>query len=234
MTPPFISLLSLLIGCAYESILKFTVLEAYILTSQRTNLLSQNREGVFSYCGYLAIFIAGQALGLDVLPRRIGKNEKKIAAGKLRRDLLMRLVSHSIIWILLTFLATSHKYGLNLMVSRRLANLPYIVWVVAFNCTHITLFCAIETVFFPGVYKANDKLKETIEIEKATSRVLGAFNRNGLAIFLLANLLTGFVNLTFNTLTVTRAGAMGILVAYAALLTIIAVTLDRWNMTIKL
>lgn len=234
VTPPLISLLSLLLGCVYESILKFTVLEAYILTSPRTNLLSQNREGVFSYCGYLAIFIAGHALGLDVLPRMVGKNEKTIAAGKLRRDLLKRLVSHSIVWILLTFLATSHKYGLNLTVSRRLANLSYIVWVAAFNCTQITLFCVIETLFFPNVYKANDKLRESIEIERATSRILRAFNRNGLAIFLLANPLTGFVNLTFNTLTVTRAGAMGILVAYAALLTIVAVTLDRWNITIKL
>ena len=67
----------------------------------------------------------------------------------------------------------------------------------------------------------------------ATSGVLKAFNTNGLAIFLLANLLTGLVNLTMNTLSVGKEGAMGVLVAYAGLLTGIAVTLDAWGIAIK-
>jgi phosphatidylinositol glycan class W len=43
--------LAILLGVAYQSALEFTSLKAYILTAPRTNLLSQNREGVFSFFG---------------------------------------------------------------------------------------------------------------------------------------------------------------------------------------
>jgi phosphatidylinositol glycan class W len=55
-----------------------------------------------------------------------------------------------------------------------------------------------------------------------------------LAIFLLANLLTGLVNMTVNTLDATPVLTMGILVAYTATITGVAVALDAYNISIKL
>ena len=231
---PSYELLSLLLSGIYQSSLEFTSLKAYILTAARTDLLSQNREGVFSFFGYLAIFLAGQGTGTYILPRKMDRSSNTATATKQRRRLLMRLMSSSFIWTLLLVLATSYNYGFGLQVSRRLANLPYVFWVSAFNCTQITAFCVIETILFPGVHKAADRTSERRESAMATSRVLRAFNANGLAIFLLANLLTGLVNLTMNTLSVGREGAMGVLVAYAALLTGIAVMLDAWGIAIKI
>jgi phosphatidylinositol glycan class W len=117
-----------------------------------------------------------------------------------------------------------------------MANLPYVLWIAAFNCTQITAFCVIETLFFPQVYKSNDtSSKAENEIYKqATSRILDAYNRNGLAIFLVANLLTGVVNLTVPTLHVSNVQAIGILLLYAATLTGLAVGLDAYNISIKL
>lgn len=227
-----VTTLALLLGGAYEVILNFTNLRAYILLSPRTNLLSQNREGVFSFIGYLVIFLLGQATGLNILPRN-PKNESLASAKKLRKGLLMRLTTYSILWSVLFILLTHNKNGLNLQVSRRLANLPYILWVSAFNCTQLTLFCLIETFSFPGVYNTVDKFSEGKECNRATSRVLYAFNRNGLAIFLLANPLTGLVNKTFDTLNTGTTGAIGILIAYVGLLTGAAMALDRWNLSIK-
>ena len=231
---PSTALLSLILGGYYQLILEYTNLKAFILTSERTGLLRQNREGLFSFFGYLAIFLAGQATGFDVLPRQSGNGSRIRSAFTQRRRLLTRLTSASVLWTLIFFLTTSYNYGLNLRVSRRLANLPYVLWVAAFNCTQLTCFCAIETWAFPKVYKAPDKTSESKETEKATSKVLWAFNRNGLAIFLLANPLTGFVILTVDTLTISRERAMGVLLAYSVLLTVVAVALDRWNITIKL
>jgi phosphatidylinositol glycan class W len=68
----------------------------------------------------------------------------------------------------------------------------------------------------------------------STSRVLEAFNRNGLFIFLVANLMTGAVNLTVPTLHVSELEAMGILLVHAVVVTGLAVGLDIYNISIKL
>ena len=231
---PYTGLVSVLISGLYQTLLELTSLKAFILTAPRTDLLSQNREGVFSFPGYLAIFLAGQALGFDVLPRNPSQIPATDSGSQQRKRLLIRLAAWSAVWVLLFYSVTAYNIGFAFQVSRRLANYPYVLWVSAFNCVQITIFCLVETVFFPGVYTAAHRTLEKKEREKATSRVLKAFNRNGLAIFLLANLLTGLVNLTLDTINMGQAGAMVVLVAYAAVLTAVALGLDAWNLSIKL
>ncbi len=231
---PYTGLVSFILSGLYQTLLEFTRLKAYILTAPRTDLLSQNREGVFSFWGYLAIFLAGQALGFDVLPRKLSQAPATESGAQQRKRLLIRLALWSSVWGSLFYLVTSFNLGFALQVSRRLANQPYVLWVSAFNSAQIMTFCLVETLFFPGAYMAADRVLERRECEKASSRVLKAFNRNGLAIFLLANILTGLVNLTLDTLNMNRTGAMVVLVGYAALLTGIAVGLDAWDLSIKL
>ena len=248
--PPFVALgqsafqyipsyaaLAVLLGGCYQVALKYTDLTRFILVSERTNLFSQNREGIFSFFGYLAIFLAGQSMGMVVLPRNVSD---KVKTGlQQRKRLLVIMGAWSAGWSFLFMFSTHWKYGLNLNVSRRLANLPYILWIAAFNTTQITAFCLVETIFFPAVYKdSNTKtVAEKGEDEvyrEATSPVLEAYNRNGLFLFLIANLLTGLVNLTVPTLDVTQVQAMGVLVGYAAVVTAAAVVLDVKNISIKL
>ena len=231
---PSIASLSLLVGGIYQAVLEYTNLKLYILSAPRTNLLNQNREGVFSFYGYLAIFLAGQAAGLDILPQHPERNRMPDSTAKQRKQLLLRLAFYSLSYTLLTFFAISHRYGFSLQVSRRLANFPYIVWVAAFNCTQLTIFCAIESCFFPEVFKAKNKKIESRESDRATSRVLKAFNRNSLAIFLLANPLTGLVNKTLDTLTTSKEASICILLIYAGFLAFIAVILDQLDVSIKM
>lgn len=228
---PSNTLLSILLGTTYQLLLEYTNLQTFILTAPRTDLFRQNREGVFSFFGYLAIFLAGQAAGFIVLPRGAQDRSSAKSASIQRKKLLKHLALTSTGWTIL-FYSTTTLFSLS--VSRRLANLPYILWVAAFNCTQLLLFCAIETWAFPEVHKALDKRSEAVEAERATSKVLRVFNKNGLAIFLLANPLTGIANFTLNTLTVSRERAMSIIVIYATILTLTALALDRWNISIKL
>ncbi|KAH6711860.1 GWT1-domain-containing protein [Leptodontidium sp. MPI-SDFR-AT-0119] len=241
--PPFVALfqsafeylpsyagLAVALGLAYQAALEFTDLKAFVLTAPRTNLFDKNREGIFSFFGYLAIFLAGQELGLSVLPRGQGNT-----GGEQRKRLLLKMSAWSAGWIMLFWASTNYSYGLSLAVSRRLANLPYFLWIAAFNTTQLTAFCLVETLFMPTAHKTSATKREEEEVYKtSTSRVLEAFNRNGLAIFLVANLLTGLVNLTVPTLHVTDLQAMGILVAYAATLTGVAVGLDVYDISIKM
>ena len=230
---PSYAILALILGSSYQALLELTSLKAYVLTAPRTDLLSKNREGVFSFFGYLAIFLAGQATGMYVLRQNARDMESSTSASSARKYLLARLVSWSIVWSGLLFLTLSYRYGLALRVSRRLANLPYILWVCAFNCTQILAFCLIETLVFPGVHRAMDDIKARRETQRATSRILGSYNRNGLALFLLANLLTGLVNLTVKTIDMSTAEAMAILLGYAMILTTVALALDAKDISIK-
>ena len=219
-------MLSVACGGMYEAILDTTNLKAYIFTAPRTGLLSQNREGVFSFAGYFAIFLAGQAMGYLIF-----HSEPSVSLKDQKRRSLLGFFLSSITWSTLFFVTTSY-FGLQ--VSRRLANLPYVLWVAAFNSVQITVYSLIETLCFPDLHLATDKASERKETARATSRVINAYNRNGLAIFLLANLMTGLVNMTLNTLTIGPLTAVAVLLGYAGFLTTVALALDHWNISIKL
>lgn len=231
---PSYEVLSLIISTLYQVLLESTTLKQYILVSPRgPSLLSKNREGIFSFLGYLAIFLAGRATGLRVMSREVEPRKSPYSA---RKSLLIRMAIWTSIWTVLFTFNSFHVFGFGagIPVSRRLANMPYILWVIAFNNFQLLLFCLLETVLLPSVYKDNDRKNEAERSTYATSRILNAFNRNGLLIFLIANLLTGAVNLGMNTLDASSEVAMGVLIGYASILTGLALVLDRWNIRIKI
>ena len=229
---PSYAALALLIGVAYQVALESTPLKAFILIAPRVDLISMNREGLCSFWGYLAIFLVGQDTGMYVLPRSITRSGS--SGGAQRGTLLLTMAVWSGAWTALYLLATNPVWGAGLDVSRRLANLPYVLWIAAFNTAQLLTTCVVDSVFFPAFYHAADARAEKDAYTLATSRVMRAFNRNGLAVFLLANLLTGLVNLTVPTLDVGPLITMAILVGYAAVLTGVAVALDAWDISIKL
>ncbi|PNP58706.1 hypothetical protein THARTR1_01722 [Trichoderma harzianum] len=230
--PSHAALALLLVG-TYQALLEKTALKGFVLTAPRVDLISMNREGIFSFIGYLAIFLAGQDLGKFIIPRNITSSSNS-TAGMQRNTLLMTIAVWAGIWTVLYTIVTSYNFGLGLTVSRRLANLPYVLWVAAFNCWQILAFCVIDTIFFPAFYNAADARSEKEAYEASTSFVLKAYNRNGLAVFLIANLLTGLVNMTIPTLDATPVVAMGVLLAYTATVTGVAVMLDIYDISIKL
>ncbi|KAK3071008.1 Glucosaminyl phosphatidylinositol (GlcN-PI) nositol acylation protein [Teratosphaeriaceae sp. CCFEE 6253] len=279
--------LTFFIACVYECVLYFTPdLKAYIILSERKpgDWFSQNREGVFSFIGYFAIFIAGMGTGMVILQRDSGpethdeaeedalneddewladvlggstqndgapaEEEKPVQPPKPKKNephpdpLYLIAVAYSkddsiflakwtFIWFILSGWAMWH-YGPHLFVSRRMANLAYIVWVCAFNTTQLLLFNLVERLMFPNVHKANDRQTERQRVRDATSRIMQAFNRNGLLLFLLANLLTGAINLTVKTLHLSDVQAMAILLGYIATIAGVGLALDHYDISVKI
>ena len=231
--------LAILIAVVYEISLNETGLLSYILISPRgPGLISKNREGIFSFIGYLAIFLAGRGTGWTVVGLITDPTQMAPAYQHLdqyertRRERIVVLwaVAFQALLSIVFYLLSTSLYTFNLTVSRRLANLPYVLWVIAFNQVQI-LLCGIIEAFGPTFsYMKEDKEK----LQDASSRVMQVFNQNGLAIFLVANLLTGLVNLTVNTLDMTSLGAMAILIAYAAAVTGVALGLSYSGLKIKL
>ncbi|KAK2036392.1 GPI-anchored wall transfer protein 1 [Colletotrichum somersetense] len=230
---PSYAALAIMLSVLYQVALESTHLKAYILTAPRVDLLSKNREGIFSFFGYLAIFLAGQDTGMYVLPRSINPKSDSTPSTQ-RKTLLLTMAIWSAVWAGLFFLTTSYSYGDGLSVSRRLANLPYVLWTAAFNSAQLLAYAVVDTLFFPSSYNATDAKAEREAYETATSRVLRAYNRNGLFLFLVANVLTGLINMTVPTLHVGPLAAMSILIAYSGAITGIALGLDAYGISIKL
>ncbi|EME83285.1 uncharacterized protein MYCFIDRAFT_188352 [Pseudocercospora fijiensis CIRAD86] len=234
------NIFAFILAICYELIL-FCVpdMKRYIILSERVpgDWLSQNREGVFSFIGYLAIFIAGMGIGQNILTRDPPPGGNPLAPkDHMDQDAectLPRLAIWTLLWFVFALWAM-WRYGPRLFVSRRMANLAYVCWVCSFNTAQLLLFCLIEKFLFPTLYNAKTKEGERQRIQEATSRVMKAYNRNGLAVFLIANLLTGLVNMTMPTIFMADVPAMAVLVSYMAVLTAIALALDHYNISIKL
>lgn len=241
---PSYEIIAVVIGVMYELILDNTNLTAYIVAAPRDNIISKNREGIFSFFGYLAIFLAGQGAGMHVLPRDssyVKKNAStKSRISHLSKQKSLRNLAISSIFYVMFFLFLTDYFGINLRVSRRLANLPYILWVCAFNTVQLLVLIISERILFPNIYSAFEKVTvgdvedEQRRLKVATSPLLRAVNRNSLAIFLLANLMTGAINLGMKTLDAGTLRSMAVLVSYMTVLCTVAIGLDHWNITIRL
>ncbi|OUM55369.1 hypothetical protein BVG19_g4896 [[Candida] boidinii] len=255
----------------YETILiNFGFLNFIVNESlPRDNLISQNKEGLFSFIGYLSIFLVGQYSGNLLLPI-IPIPNNLICIGASKQDLvkyysdknsknsktkttlkpLKALVILSVGFQLLYFIIdTCYVYS----VSRRLANGLYVIWVCAYNLTFLTGFKLIENLVWGDELNdenveiitnedgKNDKSYDTVdplEISKlhykeSTPLSLQFINDNSLIIFLIANLLTGLINLTFNTIDSSDITAILILIVYELVLYIISLVLNRLNIIIR-
>ncbi|KAG9093904.1 Glucosaminyl phosphatidylinositol (GlcN-PI) nositol acylation protein [Ceratobasidium sp. UAMH 11750] len=63
-----LSLLGLFVTLVHQIVLNNTPLQSWALGNDRTTLLSQNKEGIVSFVGYLALHLFGLAIGTLILP----------------------------------------------------------------------------------------------------------------------------------------------------------------------
>ena len=188
LLPPFVALLqslavgknlvliytglSLLVALSYQTVLHSTELEEFILVGDRHTygLIGLNKEGISSFVGYLSIYLAGMGTGSYILPR-----DNKNRVGK-------TLLAWAVFWTV-AFYGTNHFYGLNIGVSRRIANLPYVLWVASFNTLQLAAFYIVERFFFGGEKPEEERYEESVPV------VFEALNKNGLVVFLVVSTL---------------------------------------------
>ena len=193
-------------------------LSAYIQDdSNRTDLglVSLNKEGIVSTPGYVGLALLSQALGEAAVmgwrPRGEARSERSLWVAWVARLATLS----GLFWAAL--------YALSKLVepvSRRTCNAAYVVWVIAFNLSVLAAFAAVEVLgpLPPG---------------HAAVPVYQSINRNALAVFLAANLLTGAVNIFTDTLSASDAQAQGTLHAYMAVVAGAAFAADRADLSLK-
>ncbi|XP_048500760.1 uncharacterized protein At4g17910 isoform X2 [Beta vulgaris subsp. vulgaris] len=190
--PKYCGILGLFILIGYQIVL-VQGLNTYLLSDVRgMDIVSQNKEGIFSIFGYLGMYLVGVQMGYELFFKN------KYSASSHRNQQTRRGVcAFAVILWLLTLILNQHVE----QASRRMCNMAYVMLVLAVNFEVLAIFMLSE--FTPG---SNFTALE------------GAFNQNLLASFLLANLLTGLVNLSVDTLFATSNEALAILVLYAFVL----------------
>lgn len=211
---------------AHELILQLG-LSDYVMndTLARDNLISANREGIFSAPGYVSLYLASIYIG--TLLKSDGQELIKV------REVLMKAGK----LCLLAICCWKMIYVCNGMfgISRRTANMGYNFWVLAIGCSMVTFFMLIEIYFyFANFNRPQWQLMETNNKSQLDEPdfhipyvplILQAINYNGLAFFLIANLFTGIVNICFQTMLLGTPGSLVIILYYTFLLNVIMVFL---------
>ena len=175
----------------YTFILRYFGLEDWILNAPRIDFVSMNREGIFSFLGYYSLFLLAAQLG-----NRLFKSKPSHILKMLIKELVL---GHALFFIFTEILP--------LRVSRRMANLPYVLWIY-----NIAVFLIFGLVIINRVVGSSGR----------APMLFDAINRNQLVIFLFANLLTGAVNLSINTIAQGSLVSFLIMASYMALVSVFA------------
>ncbi len=181
-----VALGSLVLACHHFS-LTLAGVGRWVEGAPRDGWLSANKEGVASLPGYLALALLGDAAGAALLPRRTLREWRECAA------LLGGGAAAA-------FVAATMAAAYLQPASRRLCNLPYVLWTLAQTLLALCL-CLLVSLLLP---------------DAPPPPLTSAASRSSLVVFLAANCLTGAVNLTLPTVSATDAFAAAVLTVYVA------------------
>ncbi|XP_075445597.1 glucosaminyl-phosphatidylinositol-acyltransferase PIGW [Ascaphus truei] len=210
---------------SYQAVLETTTLKRFVLhgsdgMDSRVGFLNANREGIFSIIGYVAIYMAGVQVGLYVLKKRTFVKEWMTAICN-----LMLIVS----LLFVTFYLLQEYVEL---ASRRMANITFCVWVIAFCLSFLSLIllCDLILVFAKylvtgskvpctwNVCKSLGKSKKKDTLKEGKRRIhlclIDAVNRNQLLFFLQSNIMTGIVNKFVDTIHSNTLVSISVLLLY--------------------
>ncbi|KAH9425049.1 hypothetical protein DERP_011777 [Dermatophagoides pteronyssinus] len=196
---------SIMIMIVHQIMLKTFGTEFIMDPSNRSlNLFAANKEGFISLPGFISIYLFFVQLGRNYIPKREKVNE------------LLSIILQLVIIGLQSLAVMFAAYHLLEPVSRREANMPFICFITCCACLNIV----IELVYFIWIQIA----KPNFHYE---SSVFSVINHKGLLIFLIANLITGLVNLSIDTMMVNNVMSVLLIHLYAVVLTFSGFLLDK-------
>jgi glucosaminylphosphatidylinositol acyltransferase len=235
--------LSVLMG--YQIVLVQSTLTDYVLTAPRLSFFSKNREGFCSLPGYATMYLLSEWFSSEVffaVPAASSAREAASAdatshpvlspvgtkdcvsgdqkvvpactgvgnALQLRwRRLCLDPGRTQLLLVLLAAAACTTAWGIGSMAqptSRRLANLPYVCLVLAISLFNMASLMVVDILGNPAAQVA----------------VIEAFSNYQLQIFIVANVLTGSVNMCVPTIYVPDYYGLAIISIYITFLILIA------------
>lgn len=201
----------------FHQALLFFGLEKWVISeSGRDNFIDANKESFSSLLGYVGLYLVGVSIGQFIyIKKQTIRNDIRLCGKLFALSLLLHfctLMMHNV-----------------LPVSRRLANVTYIVWIS--SITLYTLFMStlveiLQRCFFDRILYQNE--------DCFTPKIYQAINYNPLAFFLVANLLTGLINIFIMTLDMGPSSSLSIITAYMLVLCAFVMLLNVNRIKIKM
>lgn len=208
---PFVSWMPILV--IYQIILSKQNIQGYIELAPRQckssdnilninicNFFAANREGILGSLGYLSIFLACEDVGRFCIWSC--RKQNPIKQG--RRIFIAAMFFWNLHWI------SSSSLLFDIIVSRRSTNATFCFWTIAHN---MTILFFVWAAFHFGSDRSSfcDKSRYDSIINPP---IFDAVNKHALIVFVLANLMTGVVNLTMNTLEASNGEAIIVIFCY--------------------
>eukprot|EP00890_Picochlorum_soloecismus_P005096 jgi/Picsp_1/5588/NSC_02947-R1_gpi-anchored wall transfer protein 1 len=214
--------------CTHQLVLSGLGMNGFVNDEQHrlaTSIVSQNKEGLVSMVGYLCLHWLGEWSA---------KVCARIIYGRNRRVCLVKQALF--ICILWTGHIVCSKYIET--TSRRSCNAAFVLWMLANNVQAVCLNTVILSLVVEAKYSNNsvvvggkgdnnNKKSKTPLSRAIIPDALACINRSMLGVFLVANVLTGAVNMVFDTLAVSDTQARSILAIYMAVLLSVAMLLAK-------
>lgn len=229
---------AMLIAVIYQFTLETTELKAFIIhnNDRELDFLHANKEGIFSGVGYVAIYLAGVNVGFYVMQPRSKVNEW------LRTLFYLLFGSFGFYCVLCTCQILVEP------VSRRLANLPFVLWSVSqslffMSCIGLADMLLVFSKRASGVHclpsswslckKESDSLCTKSKADLDGLCLVQAVNKNQLLFFLLANVMTGLTNSVVDTLGCSNEFSVYVLLSYMFINCSVIHILHLYGVTVK-
>ena len=210
--------LGLIMG--YQFLLVNSSLTDYIISAPRVDILSANREGLVSVMGLVPLYLLSEQFAFYILhensentaehvPEITSSGEMKEPLGSRWKLLLSSPLKQLTLKLLFAFLILLCLWILSTSVqatSRRLCNMSYLLLIMSLSAFLLLLTIIAEVVGGLGVQ----------------IRTLQCFCDHQLPIFLIANVITGVVNMSVRTINAPAYLAIPILLTYAGVITWVA------------
>lgn len=212
---------AIIILCLHEMFLELG-LSKYVLNDvvERDNIFSANREGIISIPGYVGLYLASVYMGTlmqsdeeYIRPKELAKKAVKMGC--------LAIFSWKMIYV------CDEMFG----VSRRTANMGYAFWMISIDSTLLAAFMLNEILVY---YLRFAEEKTSPADSSYLPIIINAINYNGLVFFLVANLLTGLVNILFQTMLLDLYISLTLITYYMFILCAIVVFLFINNIKLKI
>lgn len=188
----------------HESIL-YLGLENWVFgDTPRNNFVNANREGISSSLGYVSLYLFAAYIKSEIINNIVS-----------RYKVQMKLFFLSLIMSLLSVTLNYYR-----PTSRTLANAGYCLYLEAI------LVFVMSIMYFLEVLFQNKDLQFEVPL------IISAANSNGLIYFLVANLLTGAINLSMRTLFIPSFETFLIQNMYMVLTLLLVVCLKKKGITV--
>jgi len=125
-------LCGIVILVVYHYVLEAMGVAQWIIEAPRVDFFTQNREGILSCFGYLSLYLFGRQVG-SYLMRARSRSEWWRATAYLASG-------GAILWAG----ASSMRYFLDMLPSRRMVNMPYALYTLAGNFIIISAFIVVD------------------------------------------------------------------------------------------